>query len=100
MDLHDTPHIPLSTQTGGHPGIITTEDGSLIIKPALPLEIAFYQSLASESTLQPLSDFVPGFLGTLRLEGKVDIESLGGDQDGALANMEGVKEVVGAVKDE
>ncbi|KAI6156346.1 hypothetical protein EDD17DRAFT_1626671, partial [Pisolithus thermaeus] len=30
------PTAPLSSQVGGHAGVQTTEDGSLLLKPALP----------------------------------------------------------------
>lgn len=78
----DTPHVPLSTQVGGHPGILTTEDGSLLIKPALPTELAFYQLLAAERKLQPLREYVPAFLGTLKLEGALDPNAGGGEGGG------------------
>jgi 1D-myo-inositol-tetrakisphosphate 5-kinase/inositol-polyphosphate multikinase len=62
----------LSSQVGGHPGVLTTEDGSLLIKPALAPEVAFYQTAAAEPALAPLRPFLPRFLGTLKLEGKVE----------------------------
>lgn len=64
--------IPLFAQVGGHGGINTTEDGSLIIKPALPLELQFYQTTLSDPKLERLQEFIPVFYGTLKLEGKVD----------------------------
>ncbi|KAK7040898.1 hypothetical protein VNI00_009494 [Paramarasmius palmivorus] len=64
--------IPLSSQVGGHAGVQTTEDGSLIIKPALPLEHSFYQSLTQDESFAALRPFIPKFFGTLRLEGEVD----------------------------
>jgi 1D-myo-inositol-tetrakisphosphate 5-kinase/inositol-polyphosphate multikinase len=51
--------------------VMTSEDGSLLIKPALPLELAFYQSLTSDSAFQALRPFVPKFYGILKLEGQV-----------------------------
>lgn len=62
----------LSSQVGGHAGVLTTDDGSLIIKPALPVELKFYQSLASDPNFEALRPFTPNFLGTLKLEGQVD----------------------------
>lgn len=53
---------------------MTTEDGSLIIKPALPVEIAFYQSVVSDPAFAPLRPFIPKFYGTLKLEGTVPLE--------------------------
>ncbi|KZT11162.1 SAICAR synthase-like protein [Laetiporus sulphureus 93-53] len=69
----------LPSQVGGHPGILTTEDGSLIIKSALPNEISFYQTVAVDPGFQPLRDFVPQFYGTLRLEGQIDPDADGND---------------------
>ena len=65
-------HNPLSSQVGGHAGVLATEDGSLIIKPALPLELQFYQALEQNSNFQPLRPFIPNFIGTLKLEGELD----------------------------
>ncbi|KAI0062119.1 SAICAR synthase-like protein, partial [Artomyces pyxidatus] len=57
-------------QVGGHAGVQTTADGSLLIKPALPLEHAFYARLAADASLVQLERCVPRFLGTLRLAGQ------------------------------
>jgi hypothetical protein len=62
---------PLETQVGGHADIGTTDNG-LVIKPAAPAELAFYQRLQQDSDLEDLRDFTPTFLGTLKLMGKVD----------------------------
>ena len=59
---------PLASQVGGHDGVQSTSDGSLIIKPALPAEAAFYQRLAQDGKLEELRAFTPKFLGTLTLE--------------------------------
>ena len=62
----------LASQVGGHSGVMASEDGSLLMKPALPLELAFYQTeLTRNPGLQALRPFVPKFYGTLRLEGQV-----------------------------
>ncbi|KIO00853.1 hypothetical protein M404DRAFT_1003556, partial [Pisolithus tinctorius Marx 270] len=37
------PTVLLSSQVGRHAGVQTTEDGSLLLKPGLPRELAFYQ---------------------------------------------------------
>ena len=77
--MTDTPPTPpveiapvhtLASQVGGHAGVLTTEDGSLIIKPALALEHQFYQQAAVDPALAPLRRWIPRFYGTLRLEGK------------------------------
>ncbi|KAL0061468.1 hypothetical protein AAF712_011691 [Marasmius tenuissimus] len=70
--------IPLTSQVGGHSGVQTTEDGSLIIKPALALEHEFYQSLTTNDSFQALRPFIPKFYGTLKLEGQVDESTEGG----------------------
>ena len=64
----------MDTQVGGHPGITTTEDGSLIIKPALQNEAAFYQRLQQDSDLEDLRAFTPTFLGTLKEMGRSEEE--------------------------
>ncbi|KAF8061549.1 hypothetical protein FPV67DRAFT_284732 [Lyophyllum atratum] len=63
---------PLTSQVGGHAGVLATEDGSLVIKPALPLEHKFYLALQQNTKLEPLRPFIPKFLGTLKLEGQID----------------------------
>ena len=68
---------PLDSQVGGHPGVLTSEDGSLLIKPAHPTEVAFYQSVVADPAFVPLRPFVPKFYGTLRLEGRVDDAATG-----------------------
>ncbi|KAH8100309.1 SAICAR synthase-like protein [Cristinia sonorae] len=62
-------HAPLATQVGGHAGVLTSEGGDMIIKPALPVEIDFYQSVGSDPAFAPLRPFIPKFYGTLKLEG-------------------------------
>lgn len=62
----------LESQVGGHPGVLTTENGLLLIKPALKNELAFYQRLQQDSSLKDLRVFTPTFLGTLKLMGKFD----------------------------
>jgi 1D-myo-inositol-tetrakisphosphate 5-kinase/inositol-polyphosphate multikinase len=63
---------PLESQVGGHPGVFTTENESLLIKPAVPNELAVYQRLQQDSNLEDLRAFTPTFLGTLKLIGKID----------------------------
>ncbi|KAI0081412.1 SAICAR synthase-like protein [Panus rudis PR-1116 ss-1] len=88
--------IPLDSQVGGHAGVMTTEDGSLIMKPAYPTEISFYQSVGADPGLAALRPFIPKFYGTLRLEGEVDASQEGQEDGGQLK----VKEVEGKHKDE
>jgi 1D-myo-inositol-tetrakisphosphate 5-kinase/inositol-polyphosphate multikinase len=70
--MADAAHVhSLVSQVGGHKGVMASDDDSLIMKPALPLEIAFYQTLNSESSFASLRPFVPHFFGILRLEGEL-----------------------------
>jgi 1D-myo-inositol-tetrakisphosphate 5-kinase/inositol-polyphosphate multikinase len=62
----------LASQVGGHTGVMSTEDDSLIIKPALARELEFYQKLQQDDSLSALLPYTPKFLGTLKLEGSVD----------------------------
>ncbi|KAH6919347.1 inositol polyphosphate multikinase, partial [Coprinopsis sp. MPI-PUGE-AT-0042] len=67
----------LGSQVRGHPGVMTTEDGSLLIKPATPGELAFYETLKSATkktypNLVKLRDYTPEYLGTFRLEGQFE----------------------------
>lgn len=67
----------LPSQVGGHEhGVLTTEDNTLLIKQALPLELHFYQTVAAaaEPELDALRPFIPKFLGTLALEGELDTD--------------------------
>ncbi|THH31858.1 hypothetical protein EUX98_g2303 [Antrodiella citrinella] len=66
-------HASLASQVGGHGGVMTSEDGSLLIKPALPVEISFYQSVGSDPGFAPLRPFIPKFYGTLKLEGQLEV---------------------------
>lgn len=63
---------PLVPQVGGHPGVSTSEDGSLLIKPASTHEIDFYQHLNSDPVFASLRSYIPKFYGTLRIEGEVE----------------------------
>ncbi|KIK16409.1 hypothetical protein PISMIDRAFT_267780 [Pisolithus microcarpus 441] len=78
------PTTPLSSQVGGHAGVQTTEDGSLLLKPALPRELEFYQLIrdgvspeidaatVTASGLKPLLPWIPKFLGVLSLGNHVE----------------------------
>jgi hypothetical protein len=60
----------LSGRVGGHAGVLTSEDESVIIKPAKAGEVAFYESALPRPEFDALRPFVPEFLGTLHLEGQ------------------------------
>jgi len=74
---------PLADQVGGHAGVQTTEDESLVLKPALPREIDFYQLIAAagdDDDLSQLRRWTSKFLGVLKLEGKLkDASGSSGD---------------------
>ncbi|PIL33058.1 hypothetical protein GSI_04507 [Ganoderma sinense ZZ0214-1] len=84
---------PLESQVGGHPGVLTSEDGSLLIKPAHQAEVAFYQSVVADPAFAPLRPFVPKFYGTLRLEGRVDEAAAAADEIGNIQIVEVATEV-------
>ncbi|KAG6826387.1 hypothetical protein H0H92_015997 [Tricholoma furcatifolium] len=62
-----TPVVPASPPHpfNGHAGMRTTRDGSLIVKPAYPSELAFYQALTRDPYLFPMRPFIPKFFGTM-----------------------------------
>ena len=64
-------------------------DASIVVKPALPLELAFYQALTSESAYDALRPYVPKFYGVLKLEGQVN-ES--GGSEPVLEPIDGPKD--------
>lgn len=76
--------VALTYQVGGHKGIQTIGDGALLVKPALPLELQFYQDSLGDPALAPLRQWVPTYLGTLRLEGQSTADG--------LVSMEGIPE--------
>lgn len=81
--MSTTPAVhTLESQVGGHAGVMTTEDGSLLIKPALKQELAFYQRIQSDpaEAFIALKKYTPKFLGTLTLEG----EAAGSVDEGTL----------------
>jgi 1D-myo-inositol-tetrakisphosphate 5-kinase/inositol-polyphosphate multikinase len=74
---------PLAHQVAGHPGsIMTAGDGSIIVKPSLPLEIEFYSTIAPTHFPQLLQKgFLCKFYGTEAHEkapndGKVKLEQV------------------------
>lgn len=77
---------PFAAQVGGHAGVHATEDNSLLFKPAVPREIDFYQRIAAagdHDELSKLKDWIPKFLGVLKLEGQLkDSNAVGNGGDG------------------
>lgn len=92
----------LSSQVGGHPGVLASEDNSLIIKPCLPRELDFYRLIASghTKTLEVLQEFIPKFYGTLDLQGRIQVGDKNGDEDLNLGKLEPVGGVEAEQKDE
>ena len=66
----------LANQVGGHSGVQTTEDNTLIIKPALPLEHEFYSKVSNDPDLDVLLPYIPKFFGTLKLQGEETAEGV------------------------
>lgn len=62
-------HQLLDSQVGGHPGIFLDHSGRTIIKPLLPVELAFYQQLIADEQggLSALKGLTPSFEGVLEL---------------------------------
>lgn len=102
----------LESQVGGHAGVLSSDDGALIIKPTLPLEKEFYDDLAAsaapsvldglgepergdESAAPALSPFealrpwVPKYYGTLKLEGRA--RSAGDNGETVLEDVPEIK---------
>ncbi|KAG2066385.1 SAICAR synthase-like protein [Suillus decipiens] len=75
-----------TAQVGGHAGVQTTEDHSLLFKPAVPCEIDFYKRIAAvddDDRLLKLREWIPKFLGVLKLEGQLkDSNGVGNGGDG------------------
>ncbi|KAG8772102.1 hypothetical protein FRC15_002977 [Serendipita sp. 397] len=57
--------IPLASQVGGHAGVRSSADGSQIMKPCLPAERHFYETVISADApaFRLLAKHVPGFFG-------------------------------------
>ncbi|KAH8114239.1 SAICAR synthase-like protein [Phellopilus nigrolimitatus] len=85
----------LAAQVGGHPGVLASADGALVVKPCLPRERAFYALLArgDDPRAARLRPFAPLFYGTLRLAGRVPDAGAGA---GGLAALGGVAAVAAA----
>ena len=97
----DKQHTALATQVGGHPGILTDRSGRTVVKPLLPVELAFYQLLAADdcrsgASLGPLRGLTPRFKGVLELpvEGGAHKETFGdAAANGVVDIVEGNKQV-------
>jgi hypothetical protein len=83
-DPSSTELQPFMYQVGGHKGIQVTGEGALIVKPVVPLELQFYQNTLASPALASLRQWVPTYLGILRLEGQNTVEG--------ITNIEGIPE--------
>jgi 1D-myo-inositol-tetrakisphosphate 5-kinase/inositol-polyphosphate multikinase len=68
----DRKMIPLASQVGGHPGVHTSEDGSIVFKLVFAREMSFYQSLTSNPFSAALRSCIPKFFGILGSEGQIE----------------------------
>jgi len=75
--------VPFDVQVGGHIGVLSSEDGSVIIKPCRHREKTFYSTLSSTEAFARLLPYVPNFYGTLKLHGKLD-------EQGNITSADGV----------
>lgn len=66
--------VELTSQVGGHPGVLSSADGSVIIKPCLIPERDFYERLKAagpgEKGLHDLRPLCPVYHGTVFTEGE------------------------------
>jgi len=88
---HDTPplapaeieqHIPLASQVGGHPGVMSSADGNTIIKPCLPAEKAFYEAMQDApegSAMARLRTLCPEFRGVTVDGNSIKLQNLSND---------------------
>jgi len=70
--------IPLASQVGGHPGVMSSADGSTIIKPCQSAEKVFYEAMQEAldgSAMAMLRTLCPEFRGVTE-DGNVSRPSL------------------------
>jgi len=95
------PPVTLSPQVGGHAGVLRSGDGSLVFKPALPLEIEFYQHMSATTSLNRLQGYIPRFFGTLKLEGVLRTTSTADDTKNSVLQVVPIEDAPeGTHKDE
>ncbi|KAJ7244982.1 hypothetical protein B0H12DRAFT_1128115 [Mycena haematopus] len=93
MSERPSPGRTLS-QVGGHPNsVVAAADDSLLIKAALPVELRFYQTVASAAgpEIDALRPFIPKFIGTLSLEGELDTDKPSSEGSINVKPIEGAK---------
>lgn len=74
LDANRPRFVPLSTQVAGHDGVLSDENGFVIIKPCTDTEIAFYEKCLKDVPV--LLDCIPAFMGTLELNTPESLASL------------------------
>lgn len=57
--------VPLTTQVAGHDGVLSDENGFVIIKPCTDNEIGFYEQCLKD--VPAMLNCIPAFMGTLEL---------------------------------
>jgi hypothetical protein len=75
-DLQHHMHA-LTSQIGGHPGVMASDDSTVIVKPCLLLERQFYEAVNQDERYRSLLKMIPRFYGILKLEGRLDPEGSG-----------------------
>ena len=58
--------VPFDSQVAGHDGVLSDENGYIIIKPCTDVEVAWYERCVEEQS--PLIDCMPAFMGVLELK--------------------------------
>lgn len=82
--------VPLSTQVAGHDGVLSDENGFVIIKPCTDTEIQFYERCLADD--HPLMECLPAFMGTLELNTPETLASMAPEV--AVAVPDDVKAIV------
>jgi hypothetical protein len=77
VHYNDHPHPrfkTLKTQVAGHEGVLSDQNGYVIIKPCRESEIEFYEKCLSD--MPSMADCIPSFMGTLELNTPETIASM------------------------
>jgi 1D-myo-inositol-tetrakisphosphate 5-kinase/inositol-polyphosphate multikinase len=75
-------YLPLAHQVAGHAsGVLASSSGAVVVKPCLPVELAFYTALGPKLSNSLVGMWTPKFYGTLKLQGRLN-------QDGKLEQVD------------
>lgn len=66
--------VPFDSQVAGHDGVLSDENGYIIIKPCNDVEVAWYEQCLERSL--PIVDCMPAFMGVLELKTPETIASI------------------------